>query len=500
MVGRTAKGIDRRTLLRAGMAVAAAPLTRVLRARADPTPELEADVCIIGSGPAGAILGCALARRGLSVLLVESGPALDAPRDPRALDLDVYSTNGALGYPLAATRFRGAGGTSNLWSGSCPRMQPIDFEVNAYTPRGAPWPIRYEDLEPYYFGAEVELQVFGVDGTPYTPPRRDPFPFQMKAAFPVAEELMRRRGIDLALYRLPRSTDQPVGLRVARTHLPELAASRCATVVTDATATRVQAGPRGRIDGIRLEGFTQPPRLARARAYVIACGGVESARLLLLSGLGNRSDEVGRNFMEHVVVLKGIGVIDVDWPVTPHGEWLCTEEFQRDAKRRGLGSLRIRPVFDVLPAGDGGAPRQVKLTVRAEIECQPSAANRVTLSEQRDAFGNPGAQLALDFTDADRRTIDYCETLVWRLLAQFGATDVTIDRVPTWGHHHMGTCRMGDDPRTSVVDRNLRVHGTTNLYVASSGAFVTTGISNPTLTIVALSLRLAEHLTHELRG
>jgi choline dehydrogenase-like flavoprotein len=139
--------------------------------------------------------------------------------------------------------------------------------------------------------------------------------------------------------------------------------------------------------------------------------------------------------------------------------------------------------------------------VRGEIECEPSPANRISLSQQRDTFGNPGAQLTLDFTDVDRRTIAYTERLIWQLLAQFGVTKArVVTGTLSWAHHHMGTCRMGDNPRTSVVDRDLRVHGTPNLYVAGSAPFVTSGVSNPTLTITALSLRLAEHLTTTLRA
>src|SRR5262245_12749990 len=113
-------GVSRRRVLRAGLALAAAPLVRGTRARAATSAKPEADVCIIGSGPAGAVLACALVQRGLTVLLVESGAGRDAS-DPRLAELDVYSSDGALEYPLAETRFRGAGGTSNLWDGACPR-------------------------------------------------------------------------------------------------------------------------------------------------------------------------------------------------------------------------------------------------------------------------------------------------------------------------------------------------------------------------------------------
>jgi glucose dehydrogenase len=501
-MGRARKGgLSRRRLLRAGLALAAAPLARATRVRALSTPPaLEADVCIIGSGPAGALLACALARRGINAMVVESGPARESARDPRFPQLEVYESVGPLNYPLAATRFRGAGGISNLWSGVCPRLQPIDFEPNPYTPPGAPWPIRYDDLEPYYLQAERELQITGVDRAPGAPPRRAPFPRPQEPSFPNVERLLQRTGAELALSRPPHSDRDGGPVRMADTHLPELAASPCATLISDATATRVVCAPNGRVEGIRLESFTAPPRLARARAYVIACGAIESARLMLLSGLGRRSDQVGRNFMEHPLAVRGVASLDTDFDLDPSSEWVSTDEFLAGAKHLGLGGVRISVVADVLNTGNPAPSRRVALQVRGEIECEPSPANRITLGHRRDAFGNPGARLTLDFTERDRRTIAYCETLVWQILAKLGVEDGSVATgALSWEHHHMGTCRMGDDPRTSVVDRHLRVHGTDSLYVASSAAFVTSGVSNPTLTIAALSLRLAEHLQSKLR-
>src|SRR5262245_52974594 len=109
-------GLTRRGLLRAGAALAAAPVARALRAGAQPPAGgLDADVGIIGTGPAGAVLACSLLRRGFTVLLVESGPAPDGTRDPRFPELERYESIGDIPYPLATTRFRGVGGTSNLW-------------------------------------------------------------------------------------------------------------------------------------------------------------------------------------------------------------------------------------------------------------------------------------------------------------------------------------------------------------------------------------------------
>ncbi len=501
---RPPRGLTRRVLLLRAAALSGALAWRGAGRAAESPPPRAAEVCILGSGPAGALLAGALARRGIAVLLLESGPAPGQPRAARLAELDAYTRAGTIAYDVAATRFRGAGGTSNLWTGTCPRLHPLDFEPHAYTPAGAPWPIRYGDLEPYYLPAEVELQVRGVDGAAHAPPRRQAFPRPLAATFRNLAEVQHRSGASLALAPLPYSDVRGQPLRIADRHLPELAAAPQATLAAGLTATRLVCAADGRVEGVRLESLVAPPRTARARYYVVACGGVESARLLLLSrcaaapdGLGNRSNQLGRNFQDHPVVVIGTGSLAGDWPGR-RPERATSEQFLVDAKRQGLGGVRIR--VTAVPAPDD--PLRLDLEVRGEIEMEPSPRNRFTLSdERRDAFGNPGVRLEFDFSDNDRRTMRHAEELVRRVLADWRVANIRIDpEARRWNHHHLGTCRMGDDPATSVLDRDLRVHGADNLYVASSAAFVTGGVSNPTLTIAALSLRLADHLTARLRG
>ena len=502
-MGSGERRATRRAVLRAALAVPGAlGLAPLLAACGG--GEQEADVCIIGSGPAGAVLGATLVERGVRTLLVESGPALDAPADPRRAGLDAYESAGPLTYPLAASRFRGAGGTSNLWTGVCPRLAPADFEPNPCTPVGAPWPIRYADLEPYYAAAEAALHVRGVDGLATAPPRRTPFPRPLPWQIPNLRRLLARTGVELALQPMPYSDDGGPPLNVARHQLPAFATSRRATLVTGLTARRLQCDADGRIDGVIVQALGAPPRRLRARAYVVACGGVESARLLLLSrsaawphGLGNRADLVGRGFMEHPAVVIGRGRVAGRWDVRSVRERGVIEQYIAAARRRGLGASRLR----LLAEPRIGDATTLDLEVKAELEMAPSADNRVTLTDsRRDAFGDPGARLTLAFGDLDRRGIAFAEAAVRRVLTVLGADRVALTSgALRWLHHHLGTCRMGDDPRTSVVDRNLRVHGIDNLYVAGSAPFVTAGVANPTLTIVALSLRLADHLVAQLR-
>jgi choline dehydrogenase-like flavoprotein len=159
--------------------------------------------------------------------------------------------------------------------------------------------------------------------------------------------------------------------------------------------------------------------------------------------------------------------------------------FVAEARKRGLGAVQLRVAF-----------HSGRLWIISDMEVEPSPRNRITLLPKRkDRFGNPGAHLHLEVSKRDAATARYAEAVVRDVVSKLELEDVAfIRRLRQQSHHHMGGCRMGEDPKTSVVDRNLRVHGTTNLYVAGAAPFVTCGVAHPTLTIVALALRLADHL------
>jgi choline dehydrogenase-like flavoprotein len=290
--------------------------------------------------------------------------------------------------------------------------------------------------------------------------------------------------------------------------------------VCSATVTSIVTDEAGRVSAIRLQSPAGGVRLARATHYVVACGGIESARLLLLSrgprfprGLGNDTDMVGRYFTEHVTSVRAYGNVGGLWDPRSRHERAVSDDYYVEAKQAGFGGLRLtfvstraaidpqwRHPWESLERGVR-ALRVLELRLSIDQEMEPVADNQVALDNGvRDLFGNPGAALSLRATERDRATARHAEQLIAGLMRELGAEDVRLTTsVVGWNHHHMGTCRMGDDPRTSVVDRDLRVHACENLYVAGSAPFVTTGASNPTLTIVALSLRLADHLAERLR-
>lgn len=467
-----------------------APLTALERAQA-------VDVCVVGSGPAGASLGLALVERGHRVVMLEGGPARRPFRT--VVRSDDAGPGGEIDYPLRSSRYRGLGGTSNLWFGACPRLHPLDFQTNAYTPDGAGWPFAYADLEPYYERAERTLRVHGGPPSEQDPPRRAELPFTAIVDNSALAALMRRAGV--AIDNPPLALGRHGGtFRVSEDLLPEFSRHRHATLVCGATVTRLFVDPGGRVEGAEVRDLRGRRAVACARVFVLAGGGLETARLLLLSAPGPGSGDgplsnglIGRYFMDHRKVtfrgvLRGSRL---------SGYGRC-HQFYDGFKRRGMGSV-------LLSVAAEPARGRTALRISADVEMLPAASNRVRLAvDRRDHFGAPALHLAIALSKPDRDTLEQVRSLIRRLGRDLGAADmaeVDGDRgASPWLYHHIGTCRSGLDPARSVVDAELRVHGSPNLYAVGSAVFVTAGGSNPTLTIVALAHRLADHLDGRLRS
>jgi glucose dehydrogenase len=498
--------------------------------------DIHFDVCIIGSGPASAVLGKSLVGNKIRTVIIESGPDPNSKSiDPRFRALEVYSSSGTVDYPIAESRFRALGGSTNIWTGRCPRLHPIDFEKNAYTPDGAPWPITYNELEPYYVQAEKTLRVRGGVLSDYNPPRSRALPFPPDLDILGLKAIMEEVGItvDDSPTSTSRKTKAPIGLiidlikgkrslSVAEDILPDFVSSRHAVLLSGLTVTRIIPDAAGRIIGVESMTLDGIKRIVRARVIVVACGGIESPRLLLLSrsknypnGIGNNNDLLGRYFMEHPRISFYGKLRHKYSTISPFYKVGRSYQFYEQFKLQGLGSVRMSFMQSwVFPdeLKDLGFSnflenlyrligRIIKpyLMISATCEMLPSRENRITLtSDLIDLFGNPAADLSLNFSFEDLRTMENVRALIRKIYKDLEAHEV-VEADITWSHHHIGTCRMGDNPNTSVVDPNLRVHGIHNLYVLGSSVFVTGGASPPTLTIVAFSHRLAEHLILKLR-
>ena len=482
----------------------------------------EFDVCVIGSGFAGTAIARRLVSEGIQVLLVESGTGMSRWfLDRRMSELAAYEVTGNAQYPDKKTKARLLGGNSNFWTGRVERLHPSDFEKHPYTPPENPWPIGYDDLEPYYEEAEQLLRVRCGEREPEAPPRRVGYPLPARADIAYLRDLFAKAGVN--------ATDSPTatpahGFRffsAYREWMPEALRYPTLALLPGATVTRLVVGPDRIVTGAELQTLDGGKAVATAKYFVCACGGMENPRLLMLSaceefpaGIGNHGDQLGRGFNEHPAVNFYAKTTHSWGTLKPTNKIARTHQFYGRFREEGLGSiipvmrqawilphhvmpLRLRNLPPMLLSWVDRVANPV-LYMGVTIEQSISPSNRVTLSkDRRDAFGNPLAHLHFDFTPEDLRLLDRCRELCEKVLQRVGAREIREAEV-TFSRHHQGTCRMGTRPESSVVDPDCRIHGTSNCYVAGCDVMVTGGAMQPVDTITALALRLGDHLTSRL--
>ena len=503
---------------------------------------LQADLCIVGGGMAGIALAKEFANTGRSVVLLESGGLqFDRPTQ------DLYQGTNVRGdFSLTTSRFRMLGGTSYVWGGWSAPLDEIDFQQREWVPHSG-WPITRAELVPYYRRAQplCELGAYR-----YTVPE---WPSIAARALALDPNLLEHK-----FWQLSPQTN------FGEKYLGELRQAPNITLLLNASATElVSAADARSVSAVQVAALNGRQTRVRARAYVLACGGIEIPRLMLASnrveanGLANGNDLVGRYFMEHPhpdaggVLLTGdvesfrpyfdrqVGKEQVVLGIGPsagaqrrlhllnssiavHGElhfepsdaWDSLMKLSRAFDERSWPSNAGTHVMNILGDLDG-VLREIYLKYRqgpirgfsftGRTESTPNPNNRVTLEQERDALGMPRVRLDWKPATADRLTMAKTMQLVAQEFGRLGVGRVRVSELLlqddlrwsdnlSWFGHHMGTTRMSADAKTGVVDPNCRVHGMENLFVASSSVFPTSGYANPTLTILALALRLGDHL------
>jgi choline dehydrogenase-like flavoprotein len=515
--------------------------------------EIRADICIVGAGAAGIAIARELLGQQQRVALLTSG-GLELARATQ--QLYVGENVGRAAYTPYRSRVRMFGGSTTRWTGHCRPLERLDFERRNWVQHSG-WPFALDALDPYYRQAHEVCRLGPYDYSPST------WGDQGKRPLPVDPSTL-----DLRIYQFGYPRD------FGKMYRGELEAVRNVDVWLHADVLEIDVDPDvRRVSGLRV--VTSPGKEVRfvADRYVLACGGLENARLLLASnrvaaaGLGNRHDLVGRFYTDHVFFFHGwfepsrpdadrtLNVIEdytrVGSEQRAHAALALPE---RTIRAEGLNDCAVyfvrRPNYKIQPAyfTDGvksltqlvdmlkgqdlldrsvgrhlinvaaGLPavgttlsRQViekvrpraRLALKTVIEMTPNPASRVTLGERRDALGMPRVRVDWRLNSDDRRGFSRLYEIMRPEFARLGlgrfVEDSAVDS-EGWpvslasGMHHMGTTRMHDDPRQGVVDANSRVHDLPNLFVAGSSVFTTGGIANPTLTIVALAIRLADHL------
>ena len=473
--------------------------------------DLATQVCVVGAGAAGISLALEFAGANFDVTLVESG-GFEA--DPAVQALYVGRNVGRPYFPLESSRTRAFGGSTHCWHGMCRPLDPIDFEERAWIPHSG-WPFSRRDLLPYYHRAQKRCRLarFAYEGDDWADGPAAPLPLDASLAETRVFQVAPTRFGDV--------------YRAAVTGAPNV------TTLLHANVLEIVAGESARsIERLRVATLAGNTCSIRAEHFVLATGGIENARLLLASdrrsprGLGNENDLVGRFFMEHPHVRAGALLPSVGTEALalyrPHRRGRitvmgCLVPSQAALRRERLASLTCwlgrplasdgfvsalsRSAVDADAAGpsqgDGG------ILLVSECEQAPNPDSRITLAEERDQLGMRKVKLDWRLEPGDRHSLRRGHALLARALGASGTgrlkpaledDDAPWPRELEGGRHHMGTTRMHVDPKRGVVDANARVHGIDNLYLAGSSVFPTSGAANPTLTIVALAIRLADRL------
>jgi choline dehydrogenase-like flavoprotein len=467
-----------------------------------------------------------------------------SPKDPRR---DQY-TSGAKNR-FSYSRVKGVGGSTLCYHAMTPRLHESDFRVRSEDGVADDWPINYAELEPYYTKVEYELGVSGPDGVdanPFEPPRSKPYPTPPHG-FNLASGVIRRGAEKLGLHLVREPLAIPtknwmgrpacinagtcrLGCKISSkssidvTYIPKAERTGKVSIRTECMAREITVTADGRARGVIYfdpEGHEQQ---VFGRVIVVAGNAVETARLMLLStsrlfpdGLANSSGLVGKRFMEHLSVFShGVFSERVDsWRGVPTGGIIQDfyETNSRNDFARGFTiSVENEPQWPLATAHTvpgWGAEHKARVKERfghmvglaSAGEQLPDERSQVRLDPvAKDIYGLPVPQINNTHSANDLAMICAISSKLHEILEAAGARNIVVNEfVAGASSHYLGTCRMGDDPSTSVVDRWCRTHDVPNLFIGDGSVFVTGGAANPALTISALATRTADGIIEGFR-
>jgi choline dehydrogenase-like flavoprotein len=447
---------------------------------------------------------------------------------------------------------RAVGGGSLHYTGNFWRLHEIDFiersVIGAIPGTGfADWPITYADLEPYYTKVEWEIGVSGLAGaSPFDPPRTKPYPMP---PLPVKSSgvLLERGARKLGLHPIPAPmaiNSQPYRGRPACVHcgfchgfaceviakastlttvIPEAEATGRCEVRPDSYVARIETNKQGRTTGVTYFDRNRQERFQKARAVVVCANGAETPRLLLMSasaqfpnGLANSSGLVGKYLMFNFNTARALGVFEheLNEYKSVQVTRIVHDFYDSDPNRGHYGGggldARIGPqptTWAIRTATEGPAwgsvykARLQEFPRSMQVACHGTSlaleSNNITLDpEAKDAWGLPAIRVTYKDHPDDLANGRFLQDRGAEILEAAGALRVTKPLVTeqTSSVHLLGTCRMGNDPATSVVDKYHRSHDVLNLFMCDGSSLVTSGRGQPTMTIQALAFRAGEHI------
>jgi len=512
--------------------------------------EIKADICIIGAGAAGISLSRSLIDSGIDVCLLESG-GFDFEDDIQAL-YDGESTGLSMTGVKGGCRLRYFGGSTNHWAGYCSPLDELDFKTRSWVPDSG-WPFQKSELSQYYTEASKVCEI-------------KPTGYNIESIEDALHQFpgFTKSKIDMSFWQLSPPT------RFGKVYRNELKKAKNVKVYLYANVIELVANENASaLQSVKIQTLDGKKGTVRAKYFVLACGGIENARMLLLSdkvekeGLGNGSGLVGRYFMQHVEyftltkILANhpsllispflefkkwnsdiIPVIHISaaaqeqhrllncafsmnkvwhhktgydhlvdlWHEIKQGRWSDHSFHELKSVVKDMDSVATG-IYNRIQGKKYHYAFDIELHVRCEQ--RPNPDSRVTLTNDRDQFGLRKVNVDWRLTDDEKITIRESLHLMGQEFGRLGLgrikipefllADETIWPQPIWsGCHHMTTTKMSQSPEHGVVNKDCRVHSVNNLYVAGSSVFPTGGYTMPTLTIVALALRLGEHLKEKL--
>ena len=500
---------------------------------------IEGDICIVGAGAVGISIALDWIDTPYKVILLEGG---GFEYEDKIQELYAGKTTGQPYYPLKSARLHYFGGTSGHWGGMCTPLDPIDFEQRDWVPNSG-WPINKNILDPFYARAQKKVEVgpyeYGLEYWQQHTKDLNPLPFEKEVVWN-----------KMFQYSPP--------TRFGQRYKSDIVNAPNVHLYTFANCIDIRANDSlSSVTELTVSNFSGKKQQVRAKYFIMACCAIQNARMLLASnaqaskGLGNDNDLVGRYFMEHLEIKSAeIYLNHADplnlyklYPPKVRAELSITAEKQKEFRvLNGTASLMpleiaktIEPNIETWNKKD---PREAmknleenhkisrvdKLIMRltkdiykafelfTRIEQEPNPDCRVSLDVEKDQLGVPRAKLHWQLSPLDKYSIRTLYKLIGEQAGIAGIgrvrmmdylhdeTDFTWPKSTGGGWHHMGTTRMSEDPKTGVVDASCKVHGISNLYMAGSSCFPTGGSANPTLTAIALSLRLSDQVRDKLKN
>lgn len=497
---------------------------------------VEADICLVGSGAAGLPFALEFKDSPLKICIIESG---DFKIEKDIQELNEVETKKLPIDPLS--RVRCFGGTTAIWTGRWKPFDHIDMKKRDWVANSG-WPIERSILNKYYNRAAKLLNVNSVEDFDESFLKKN---LKKTGVF-------KKSGIEDTIFHWLEEKDWDWGKKFRSA----FENSQNISVYLRSTVTKINSDGKS-VKNLEVKTLDGKNFKVKAKVFALACGGIENARLMLASQIGN--ENVGRFYMDHPKGFAGEITLkkNVSFPayfgtkskkgftllglrlsdelqkksrvlnsyvlLKPIFPWTDNAEFEKfmqifgDIKKRKIPKIgrenfnnltKNLKLFASLVINKIAFAQIRKISVMNYMEQEPLPTNRVYLSKETDALGMPKAVLDWSIGELDKKSLitlhKYLKEAVEKLDIGEFESPLLEKNISNWpvandASHPMGTTRMGNDSKTSVVDKNCKVHELDNLFIMGSSVFTTSGYANPTATIVALALRLADHLKAQLQ-